>query len=69
MRDENEQILVRARTPAQTVPCPDCGAAAARVHGYHERTVNDVCVDARRVLLVVRMRRLVCPTWLPPDVS
>jgi len=31
------------------------------VHGYHERTVADVPVDARRVQVVVRIRRLVCP--------
>jgi hypothetical protein len=30
------------------------------VHGYHERTVADVPVDARRVKVVVRIRRLVC---------
>jgi transposase len=34
-----------------------------RVHGYHERMVHDVPVDARRVLVVVRVRRLVCPTY------
>jgi transposase len=32
------------------------------VHGYHERSVVDLPVDARRVLVVVRIRRLVCPT-------
>ncbi|GHJ43312.1 hypothetical protein Cs7R123_06540 [Catellatospora sp. TT07R-123] len=46
--DEGEWILVRGRTMAMAVLCPDCGAATARVHGYHERTVGDVCVDARR---------------------
>jgi transposase len=33
-----------------------------RVHGYHERVVADVPVDARRVVLRVRVRRMVCPT-------
>jgi transposase len=32
------------------------------VHGLHERTVSDVPVDGRRVQVVVRVRRLVCPT-------
>jgi transposase len=32
------------------------------VHGYHQRSVADVPVDARRVLVEVRIRRLVCPT-------
>ena len=41
--------------------CPGCGASTARVHDYHEQTVADVPVDARRVQVVVRIRRLVCP--------
>lgn len=32
------------------------------MHGYHERRVADVPVDARGVLVVVRIRRLICPT-------
>lgn len=42
--------------------CPDCGVQQARVHAYHERFVGDVAVDAGRVLVVVRVRRLVCAT-------
>lgn len=60
--DEGEWILVRARTPQGTVPCPDCATLAGRVHSYHERVVADVPVDARRVAIRVRVRRLVCPT-------
>lgn len=62
VKDEEELIRVRARTLAGPVACPDCGAHTARVHGYHERTVIDVPVDARQVVVRVRMRRLVCPT-------
>lgn len=61
--DEGEWIRVKARTPGAAVCCPDCGAVAVRVHGYHERMVRDVPVDARRVQVVVRVRRLVCPTY------
>jgi transposase len=60
--DEGEQIRVRARTPNGSVACPACGAGTTRVHGYHERTLTDVPVDARRVLVMVRIRRLLCPT-------
>ncbi|MGS2646890.1 ISL3 family transposase [Streptosporangium sp. G12] len=60
--DEGERIHVRARTPAGPVACPDCGAPTARVHGHYERTVTDIPVDARDVVVVVRIRRLVCPT-------
>ncbi|TMR35858.1 ISL3 family transposase [Nonomuraea zeae] len=60
--DEGEQIRLRARTPDGSATCPGCGAETARVHGYHRRSVADVAIDGRRVLVVVRRRRLVCPT-------
>ncbi len=60
--DEGERILVRARTPAGTAACPGCEAVTGRVHGYHQRTLADVPVDARPVVVRVRVRRLVCPT-------
>jgi transposase len=59
--DEGERIVVRARTPQGTVACPGCGAETQRVHGYHERVIADVPVDARRVVVRVRVRRLVEP--------
>ncbi|WP_456340871.1 ISL3 family transposase [Streptomyces shenzhenensis] len=60
--DEGERIVVRARTPRDTAVCPVCEAPSERVHGYHWRTVADVPVDERRVVVRVRVRRLVCPT-------
>ncbi|MEU1600477.1 ISL3 family transposase [Streptomyces sp. NPDC005708] len=60
--DEDERIWVRARTSEGPTACPGCGAETTRVHGYHLRTVADVPVDGRRVVVRVRVRRLVCPT-------
>ena len=60
--DEGERVVVRARTPQDTAACPVCGVSSGRVHGYHWRTVADVPVDGRRVVVRVRVRRLVCPT-------
>lgn len=54
---------MRARTAGGPVECPDCGVTTVRVHGYHLRSLTDVAVDGRRVILVVRIRRLVCPTY------
>lgn len=62
VEDAGDRIVVRASTPLTAVACPDCGVLTARVHGLHERTVGDLPVDARRVQVVVRVRRLVCPT-------
>jgi transposase len=60
--DERERVVVRARTPGTTAVCPVCGALSGRVHGYHWRTVADLPIDGRRVVVRVRVRRLVCPT-------
>ncbi len=54
--------MVRARTPTEAAVCPVCGVPSGRVHGYQLRTVADVPVDDRRVVVRVRVRRLVCPT-------
>jgi transposase len=63
LSDEGGWIRVHARTPAAAVSCPDCGAQSARVHAYHHRRVTDLALGARRVLLLIRVRRLVCPTF------
>ena len=59
--DEGQVIRVTARTPDSPVPCPVCGSLTERVHAFHRRTVADVPVDGRRVVVAVRIRRLVCP--------
>jgi transposase len=59
--DDGEMIRVLARTRDVSFPCPMCGVPTGKVHGYHVRTVADVPVDGRRVVVKVRVRRLVCP--------
>ncbi|WP_456112200.1 ISL3 family transposase [Streptomyces specialis] len=59
--DDGEVIRVLARTQDVPVPCPICGVPTGKVHGYHGRTVADVPVDGRLVVVNVQVRRLVCP--------
>jgi transposase len=40
-----------------------CGTLTRRVHGLCSRTVADVPVDGRRVVMSVRIRRLACSEW------
>jgi transposase len=63
VEDFGDRIVVRARTPLVAVACPDCGVSTTRVHSLHERTVGDVHVDGRRAVIVVRLRRLACPSF------
>ncbi|MBB5081481.1 hypothetical protein HNR40_006976 [Nonomuraea endophytica] len=61
VKDENNLIRVMTRTRDKPVPCPVCGTLTGRVHGYYSRTVADVPVDGRRVVVSVRGRCLLCP--------
>ncbi|MGP4105359.1 ISL3 family transposase [Nonomuraea sp. KM90] len=63
VKDENDLIRVMTRTRDEPVPCPVCGTPTARVHGYYYRTVTDVPVDGRPVVVSVQVRRLLCPAW------
>ncbi|RPK44115.1 hypothetical protein EES37_16730 [Streptomyces sp. ADI91-18] len=54
--DDGDKVMVTARTRDVAVPCPVCRTPAARVHGYHRRTVRDV-----PVVVHLRVRRLACP--------
>lgn len=53
VKDEDDLIRVMARTRNAPVPCPMCGTLTDRVHGYYSRTVTDVPVDGRRVVVSV----------------
>jgi hypothetical protein len=55
--DQGKLIVVRARTPGDPGVRPGCGAESVRVHGYVERTVGGVPVDARQVMVRVRVCR------------
>lgn len=58
--DAGSLIRVFARTRGGEVGCPCCGVLTRRVHSYHVRTVADVAVDGRDVVIKVRVRRLRC---------
>lgn len=60
VEDGNDLIRFMARTRDEPVPGPVCGALTGRVHGLCGRTVTDVPVDGRRVVISLRVRRLVC---------
>lgn len=62
VRDDGRRILVSARTPAGPAVCPSCGTWSGRVHSYHQRTLADMPMDGRSVVVRVRIRRLFCST-------
>jgi transposase len=59
--DGGRTTRVAARTRDAPVSCPVCGRPTEKVHGCHRRTVADVPVDGRAVVVALRGRRLACP--------
>lgn len=53
-------VRITARTRELTVTCPACGLGATRVHSRYCRTLADVAVGGRPVLIKLSVRRLFC---------
>ncbi|MFI8952576.1 ISL3 family transposase [Streptomyces sp. NPDC053750] len=53
-------VRIAARTRELTVACPDCGRGSTRVHSRYCRTLADVAVGGRPVLIRLSVRRLFC---------
>ncbi|MFE5923213.1 ISL3 family transposase [Streptomyces sp. NPDC056468] len=53
-------VHVAARTHELKVSCPDCGGGSVRVHSRYTRTLADVAVGGRPVLIGLSVRRMFC---------
>ncbi|RRR84066.1 transposase family protein [Streptomyces sp. RP5T] len=53
-------VRISARTRELMVVCPDCGRESERVHSRYLRTLADVAVGGRPVLIGLSVRRLFC---------
>ncbi|MGW1729067.1 ISL3 family transposase [Streptomyces sp. NPDC002306] len=53
-------VRIAACTRESTVACPDCGHGSARVHSRYCRTLADVAVGGRPILIGLSVRRLFC---------
>ncbi|WP_405814765.1 transposase family protein [Streptomyces sp. NBC_01390] len=53
-------VRIAACTRELTVACPDCGRGSARTHSRYSRTLADVAVGGRPVVIGLSVRRLFC---------
>ncbi|WP_107050097.1 ISL3 family transposase [Streptomyces bicolor] len=60
MWSEGGVVRIAARTRELAVACPDCSHASARVHSRYVRTLADVTVGGRQVLIGLSVRRVFC---------
>ncbi|WP_432198348.1 hypothetical protein [Streptomyces sp. bgisy027] len=59
--DGGDAVVVPARTRDVAARCPVCGPPTAKVHGHQRRTVGEVLVDGREVVVHLCGRRPACP--------
>ncbi|MFI1524235.1 ISL3 family transposase [Kitasatospora cineracea] len=63
VRVESRKVLITARTrDGTTVPCPDCGVPALRVHSRYQRHLADAALGDRTVVIDLYVRRMFCDT-------
>ncbi|MFF4902818.1 transposase family protein [Streptomyces sp. NPDC001068] len=61
VRVEDGKVLLVARTrDGRAVPCPECGTPARRVYSRYRRSLADVGVGGRPVVIDPCVRRLFC---------
>ncbi|WP_246064749.1 transposase family protein [Nonomuraea longispora] len=57
---EGDALRVIARSRGELMPCPTCGIATGKVHGYYRRRLADSPAGGAPVVLELVLRRLVC---------
>lgn len=57
---ENEHLILTCEHVTHTAACPVCGTSAHRVHSHYSRTVKDLSVQTRQVILSLRVRKFYC---------
>uniref|UniRef100_UPI003A89F7E1 transposase family protein n=1 Tax=Streptomyces sp. Agncl-13 TaxID=3400628 RepID=UPI003A89F7E1 len=55
-----DATIIKARGRGGDGSCPSCGCSSTRVHDRYHRQLQDVPLAARRVQIVLEVRRFVC---------
>src|SRR5258708_7210644 len=55
-----QTILVHLQAVSPTAPCPHCGTPGSRVHSRYQRSIVDMAVGKRRLLLKLLVRKWIC---------
>jgi transposase len=52
--------VLEAHTVAETASCPRCSTASSRVHSRYDRSITDLAVGGRQMMIRLRVRRFRC---------
>lgn len=56
----NQTIEIHATSTGSTSPCPHCGIASSRKHGWYRRSVQDLPIQKHKVVLKLQINRYRC---------
>jgi transposase len=56
----DQTVLVHLQAISSTAPCPQCGTPSSRVHCRYRRTIADVALGGRHLLLKLHVRKWIC---------
>lgn len=57
---EAEQVVLTCERVTRTARCPVCGSLAQRIHSRYQRTVWDLPLQQRSVVLCLLVRKFYC---------
>ncbi|WP_345718728.1 transposase family protein [Kineosporia mesophila] len=57
--DQAALVRLECRSIVEEAACPGCGSVSGRVHAWCARTLADVAMGGRQVVLVLHVRRFV----------
>jgi transposase len=61
---QDQMVIVHLHASSPTAACPQCGTTGSRVHSRYQRTIADVALGGRCLVLKLLVRK-----WLCPDAS
>ena len=61
IKENEEKYEIAIEQPRKTCICPCCGAKTNRIHDYRYQRVKELSAFEKKVVLILRKRRYVCP--------
>lgn len=57
---ECERILIHGQSECESAICPYCGMASDKVHSQYERKFQDLPIQGRKVVFLLKRRKFFC---------
>ena len=59
-RIKNDMVIFEVSSVLKDVVCPYCGQPSSKVHSRYQREIQDLPMQNKKVVLLVRTRKMFC---------